>query len=140
VRITRDGDPERPIVAQANIDLHGRLVRAQVHGGTDRDALARLEERLRNRLHHVSRTAGTWEDRRGGSAPSTSTGSAAVARCSTSSGFNPPGRLPVRSHTAASDSEWIANAGGRSARNDACVALGMKHMIRATRNRGVSLR
>ncbi|WP_433297139.1 sigma 54 modulation/S30EA ribosomal C-terminal domain-containing protein [Pseudonocardia sp. CA-142604] len=70
VRITRDGDPERPIVAQANIDLDGRLVRVQVHGGTDRDALARLEERLRNRLQHVSRTAGTWEDRRGRSAPS----------------------------------------------------------------------
>jgi hypothetical protein len=71
VRITRDGDPERPIVAQANIDLDGRLVRAQVHGATDRDALARLEERLRNRLQHVSRTGGNWEDRRGRRAPST---------------------------------------------------------------------
>jgi hypothetical protein len=65
VRITRDGDPERPIVAQANIDLDGRLVRAQVHGRTDREALALLEERLSNRLQHVSRTAGNWEDRRG---------------------------------------------------------------------------
>lgn len=35
------------------IDLGGRLVRAQVHGRTDREALARLEERLRGRsLRH----------------------------------------------------------------------------------------
>jgi hypothetical protein len=66
VRIGRHGDPERPVIAQANVDLDGRLVRAQVRARTDRDALDQLEERLRNRLeHHVGRTAGSWEDRRG---------------------------------------------------------------------------
>lgn len=58
--------PERPVVAQANIDLDGRLVRAQVRAKTDREALDLLEDRLRNRLqHHVGRTVGNWEDRRG---------------------------------------------------------------------------
>ena len=65
VRITRDGGPDRPVVAQANIDLDGRLVRAQVHARTDREALELLEERLRNRMQHASRTVGNWEDRRG---------------------------------------------------------------------------
>src|SRR6201991_2665163 len=57
VRITRDGDPERPVVVQANIDLDGRLVRAQVHGRTEREALALLEERLSNRLRSEEHTS-----------------------------------------------------------------------------------
>jgi hypothetical protein len=66
VRIARSGDPERPVIAQANLDLDGRLVRAQVRARSDREALDLLADRLRNRVkHHVGRTAGNWEDRRG---------------------------------------------------------------------------
>src|SRR6201995_1294577 len=55
---------------------------------------------------------------------------AAVRRCAISSGLSPPGRLPVRSHTAAGGSACMGTAGARSA-----VAVGMKHMIRLGWNR-----
>ena len=55
-------------------------------------------------------------------------------RCSTSSGVSPPGRLPVRSHRAASGSAWTGAAGAPSAGRDAGVALAMKRMIRRPRN------
>jgi hypothetical protein len=60
----QDVDPavERPVVAQANLDVNGRLVRAQVEGFTAREAVDRLEARLRHRLE---RAAEHWEARRG---------------------------------------------------------------------------
>ncbi|WP_343576849.1 HPF/RaiA family ribosome-associated protein [Mycobacterium sp.] len=55
VRLSRHADPAvaRPVVAQANLDVNGRLVRAQVEGETAREAVDRLEARLRRRLEHV---------------------------------------------------------------------------------------
>ncbi|GAT11249.1 HPF/RaiA family ribosome-associated protein [Mycolicibacterium novocastrense] len=65
VKLTRHGDPdtERPVLAQGNLDLNGRLVRAEAEGETARDAIDRLEERLRRRLR---RAADHWEARRDG--------------------------------------------------------------------------
>lgn len=64
VRLSEHGDPAvaRRVVAQANLDVDGRLVRAQVEGVTAREAVDRLEARLRHRLE---RTAEHWESRRG---------------------------------------------------------------------------
>ena len=64
VKLTKHHDPavERPVVAQANVDVDGRLVRAQVEGETVREAVDRLEDRLRRRLQRV---AEHWEARRG---------------------------------------------------------------------------
>ncbi|MGH4009113.1 MAG: ribosome hibernation promotion factor [Pseudonocardiaceae bacterium] len=64
VRLTRHGNPalERPIVAQGNLDVNGRLVRAQVAAPTMTEAVDALEARLRSRLE---RTAEHWEARRG---------------------------------------------------------------------------
>ncbi|MGV0645022.1 sigma 54 modulation/S30EA ribosomal C-terminal domain-containing protein [Mycolicibacterium sp. XJ2546] len=63
VKLTRHGDPaqERPVIAQANLDVDGRLVRAQAHGDTAREAIDRLDDRLRSRLR---RAAEHWEARR----------------------------------------------------------------------------
>ncbi|NKQ52446.1 HPF/RaiA family ribosome-associated protein [Amycolatopsis sp. K13G38] len=65
VRVTRHGDPAvpHPVVAQGNIDVNGRLVRAQAEGENSWEAVDRLEERLRHRLERV---ALHWEARRGG--------------------------------------------------------------------------
>jgi ribosome-associated translation inhibitor RaiA len=64
VKLTRHRDPavERPVIAQANLDVNGRLVRVQVEGATAREAIDRLESRLRHRL---ARIAEHWEARRG---------------------------------------------------------------------------
>jgi ribosome-associated translation inhibitor RaiA len=64
VRLTRLADPavSRPVVAQGNLDINGRLVRAQVAGATAQEAIDRLEARLRRRLERV---AEHWEARRG---------------------------------------------------------------------------
>jgi ribosome-associated translation inhibitor RaiA len=68
VKLTRHGDPAvpRPVVAQANLDVNGRLVRAQAEGVSAREAIDRLADRLRRRLERVARH---WEARRG-AAPS----------------------------------------------------------------------
>jgi hypothetical protein len=65
VRLTRHGDPAfpNPVVSQANLDVNGRLVRAQAEGDTAQEAVDRLEARLRARLDRV---AAGWESRRGG--------------------------------------------------------------------------
>ena len=62
VRITRHGDPAvpRPVSAQANVDVNGRLVRVQVEAETVGEALAQLEEKLR---HAAERAAARWKDR-----------------------------------------------------------------------------
>lgn len=64
VKLTERHDPAmtRPVIAQANLDVNGRLVRAQVEAGTAREAIDRLEERLRRRLERI---AEHWEARRG---------------------------------------------------------------------------
>lgn len=64
VRLTRHGNPAmaRPVVAQANLDVSGRLVRAQVAAPTVAEAVDGLETALRSRLE---RTAEHWEARRG---------------------------------------------------------------------------
>jgi ribosome-associated translation inhibitor RaiA len=65
VRLSEHGDPAvaRRVVAQANLDINGRPVRAQVEGVTAEEAIDRLEARLRHRLE---RSAQHWEARRGG--------------------------------------------------------------------------
>ena len=65
VKLSEHGDPAvaRRVVAQANLDVNGRLVRAQVEGVTEREAIDRLEARLRHRLE---RAAEHWEAKRGG--------------------------------------------------------------------------
>ena len=50
------------VVGQANLDVNGRPIRAQVEGETDREAIDRLEARLRRRLERI---AENWEARRG---------------------------------------------------------------------------
>jgi ribosome-associated translation inhibitor RaiA len=64
VKLTKHHDPavERPVLAQANLDVDGRLVRAQVEGVTASEAIDRLESRLRHRLERI---AEHWEARRG---------------------------------------------------------------------------
>lgn len=64
VRLTRHADPavRRPVVAQANLDVDGRLVRAQVEAATAREAIDKLDARLRRRLE---KSAEHWEARRG---------------------------------------------------------------------------
>ncbi|MFB9905415.1 ribosome hibernation promotion factor [Allokutzneria oryzae] len=65
VRVSRHGDPavSRPVVAQANLDVNGRLVRAQAVGESSWEAVDRLEARLRHRLERVARH---WEAHPGG--------------------------------------------------------------------------
>lgn len=64
VRLTHAGDPAipRPFVAQANLDVGGRPVRAQVAAKTAAESLDRLKDTLRERLARVARD---WETRRG---------------------------------------------------------------------------
>jgi ribosome-associated translation inhibitor RaiA len=65
VRMSRHGDPAvpHPVHAQANLDVNGRLVRAQAAGESPHEAVDRLEARLRRRLERIGEN---WEDRRGG--------------------------------------------------------------------------
>ncbi|VEG56574.1 ribosome-associated protein [Mycolicibacterium aurum] len=55
VRLTRRKNPavEFPVVAQANLDVRGHVVRAQVEAATAHEAVDRLEARLRRRLEHL---------------------------------------------------------------------------------------
>src|SRR5271157_5342887 len=62
VKLTRHRDPavQRPVVGQANLDVDGRPVRAQVQARTAREAVDLLAARLRRRLerateHHGAR-------------------------------------------------------------------------------------
>jgi hypothetical protein len=65
VRLTSLRDPavERPAIAQANLDVNGRLVRAHAAAPTMREAIDALQRRLRDRLERVNPH---WEARRGG--------------------------------------------------------------------------
>jgi hypothetical protein len=65
VKLTLVADPavERPAIAESNLDLNGRLVRAQAVGGTMREAIERMSDRLRSRLERATRN---WTAIRGG--------------------------------------------------------------------------
>ncbi len=64
VTLTMAADPAvtLPAVARVNIDLDGRLVRAQAAGQTMREAVEHMASRLRARLERSTRN---WEARRG---------------------------------------------------------------------------
>ena len=56
VRVTRHADPavQKPVVAQGNLDVDGRLVRAQAQGDTAHEAIDLLAARLRSRLQRAA--------------------------------------------------------------------------------------
>jgi hypothetical protein len=92
VRLAMSADPavERPAVAQVNVDLNGRLIRAQAAGETVRVAIDQVCHRLRLR---IQRGARAWTATRGG--PAAGSGD------ERQHGRRPPGRLPQRrSHVA----------------------------------------
>src|SRR5271166_3264142 len=64
VTLTMAADPAvtLPAVARVNVDLDGRLVRAQAAGQTMRESVEHMASRLRARLE---RSARNWEARRG---------------------------------------------------------------------------
>ena len=64
-KLTQVGDPAvaRPSIAQVNLDVNGRLVRAHVAAENMREAIDLLVDRLRQR---IDRMAQHWEARRGG--------------------------------------------------------------------------
>ena len=64
VKLTMAADPavERPAIAQANIDLNGRPVRAQAAAATMRDAIETLSDKLRIQLERAARN---WARLRG---------------------------------------------------------------------------
>ncbi len=72
VKLTMAADPavERPAIAQANIDLNGRPVRAQAAAATMRDAIEMLSDKLRIQLERAARN---WARLRG-SQPATEPG------------------------------------------------------------------
>ncbi|MFG1946436.1 sigma 54 modulation/S30EA ribosomal C-terminal domain-containing protein [Nonomuraea sp. NPDC048826] len=68
IKLTAPGGPDvkRPYTAQANLDVNGRLIRAQAAGPSMYQALDLLEDRIRTRLR---RTARHWEELRGRYSP-----------------------------------------------------------------------
>lgn len=64
VKLTMAADPavDRPAIAQANIDLNGRPVRAQATAATMRDAIEILSDKLRIQLERAARN---WAKIRG---------------------------------------------------------------------------
>ncbi|OAN39854.1 ribosome hibernation promotion factor [Mycolicibacterium iranicum] len=67
VRLTRSHRPaaEKPVIAQANVDFSGRVVRAQVEAHDVFEAIDMLEARLRRRVEHLHQL---WDVHRGPSA------------------------------------------------------------------------
>jgi hypothetical protein len=65
VKLTMANDPavERPAIVQVNVDLNGRLIRAQAAGETMREATGHACDRLRIR---IGRAARNWAAIRGG--------------------------------------------------------------------------
>jgi ribosome-associated translation inhibitor RaiA len=65
VKLIMSADPamERPAIVQVNVDLNGRLMRAQAAGETMRAAVEHACDRLRIRLERAARN---WEAVRGG--------------------------------------------------------------------------
>jgi hypothetical protein len=64
VRLSRSYDPAvaRPVIAQGNLDVNGRVLRVQVAADNAHEAVALLETRLRRKLAGMARH---WEARRG---------------------------------------------------------------------------
>lgn len=64
VRLSRHGNPamDRPVIAQATLDVNGRPLRAQVAAPTAEEAIDLLAAKLRRQLE---RSALHWEARRG---------------------------------------------------------------------------
>jgi len=64
VRLTHEPNPavERPVRAQGNVSLKGRMVRAQVGGRNAKEAVDLLTDRLKRGLQRHSRH---WESKRG---------------------------------------------------------------------------
>ncbi len=65
VKLTMAADPavERPAIAQVNVDLNGRPIRAQATGETMREAIELMCDRLRVQLERAERN---WAGIRGG--------------------------------------------------------------------------
>ncbi len=65
VRLSMSADPavERPAVAQVNVDLNGRPIRAQANAATMREAIETLGDKLRIKLERAARN---WAKIRGG--------------------------------------------------------------------------
>lgn len=65
VRLSRAPNPAvpRPVIAQGNLVVNGRLARAQVAAGTIHEAVDLLQARLRQRVVKLARH---WQARRGG--------------------------------------------------------------------------
>lgn len=63
VRLTRHANPAVPhrMIAQANLEVNGRMTRAQVAADTAREAVDLLTDRLRQRLTRLARD---WQARR----------------------------------------------------------------------------
>ncbi|HVB45920.1 MAG TPA: HPF/RaiA family ribosome-associated protein [Streptosporangiaceae bacterium] len=57
VKLTLSADPavERPAIAQVNVDLNGRPIRAQANAATMRDAIEMLSDKLRIQLRRAER-------------------------------------------------------------------------------------
>jgi len=57
VKLTMSADPAaaRPAIAQVNLDLNGRLIRAQADADTMREAIDRMSDRLKLRLDRAAR-------------------------------------------------------------------------------------
>jgi ribosome-associated translation inhibitor RaiA len=57
VTLTMSADPavSRPAMAQATIDVNGRIIRAEAAGRTMRDAIELMADRLRTRLRRTVR-------------------------------------------------------------------------------------
>lgn len=64
VRLTRTHRPaaEKPVIAQANMDFGGRVVRAQVEADDALEAIDMLEARLRRQVEHLHHL---WDPHRG---------------------------------------------------------------------------
>ncbi len=60
VKLTMSADPavERPAVAQVNLDLNGRLIRAQANAESMREAIDRMSGQLKIRLDRAARNWG----------------------------------------------------------------------------------
>lgn len=64
LRLSRSRNPavDRPVMAQANLDVNGRLLRAQVAAPTATEAVDLLDYRMRRQLRRMARH---WEAKRG---------------------------------------------------------------------------
>lgn len=71
IKLTMLADPAvaRPAIAEAHLDLNGRLIRAQATGETMREAIGHMADRLRARLERAGRARPPVRDGRAGGQP-----------------------------------------------------------------------